>query len=151
MSFWPNIYKKIFDQVKIIEYRRRFPKDCSFAYMYVSKPVKAICGIVYFGKIHKISDWETQYKEIPDVQSRILKYKKNYLYGAEISAVQYIEPITLEELRKEIPNFHAPQSYILLENNELLAHYLENKIVKIGNKITNNLENIFPEHVCKEY
>lgn len=48
MSFWPSVYSKIEGQVKLIEYRRVFPKNCEYAYMYISKPVKAISAIIYF-------------------------------------------------------------------------------------------------------
>lgn len=151
MSFWPDIYNKISHQIKLVEYRRNLPKNCNYAYMYVSKPVKAICGIVYFGQQYCISDWESEYSTDPILAKRISKYKTKYRYGVEISAFQKIKPISLYDLKNNIPNFNAPQSYILLENNPTLEKYLHSNVVFIGEKITNNLLNIFPEHICKEY
>lgn len=153
MSFWPSIYNKISNQEKLIEYRRNFPKDCEYAYMYISKPVKAICGIIYFGKIHSLYDWQQEFISSKDVQLRIIKYieDENYRYGAEIKGIQQIEPITLEELRNNVPNFVAPQSYFLLNNNLPLKQYIEKHTKFLGLEIKNNLHAIFPEHVCKNY
>lgn len=61
MSFWPSVYKRILNQKKLLEYRRDFPKDCDYAYMYVSSPVKAICAIIYFGKKYSIEEWKNEY------------------------------------------------------------------------------------------
>lgn len=153
MSFWPQIYDKITSQAKLIEYRRVFPKDCSMAYMYISKPVKAICAIIYFEKIHSLYDWEKEFSEFPDVQLRIKDSlaNENYRYGAEISAIQKIKPISLDELRENIPNFVAPQSYLLLENNIPLKTYVEKHTSYVGELIKNDLSSIYPEHVCKRY
>ncbi len=64
MSFKPSVFNKIIDQIKIIEYRRNFPKNCSYAYMYVSKPVQAICGIIYFGNNYSLLAWQNEYKKM---------------------------------------------------------------------------------------
>ena len=151
MSFWPSIYEKIENQIKLIEYRRNFPTECSWAYMYVSKPIKAVCGIVYFNKKHSLFDWSEEYKNKPEVTTRISKYSQTYRYGVEISGFQKIQPITLDELRANVPNFVAPQSYFILENNPILKKYISENTIKIGERIDNNLTNIFPEHICKQY
>lgn len=153
MSFWPKIYDKITSQKKLIEYRRTFPKDCTMAYMYISKPVKAICAIIYFGEIHSLDHWKQEYQDYPDVQLRIKDSleNENYRYGAEISAIQKIRPITLNELRENITNFTAPQSYLLLENNNELKNYIERNTSYVGELIINDLSSIYPEHVCKRY
>ena len=131
MSFWPEIYNKISNQIKIIEYRRRFPKNCSYAFMYVSKPIKAICGIIYFGKQHNLNDWKIEYLNNSDIIERIIPYIEKYNYGTEILGFQKIKPISLDELRENVPNFVAPQSYILLENNSILKKYIYDNIIYI--------------------
>lgn len=152
MSFWPSIHNKIAGQIKIIEYRRNFPKECTHAYMYVSKPVKAICGIVYFTQKHSVHDWKDEYAYSTEILSRINDtLDSGARYAMEIGAYQEIEPITLDELRENVEGFVAPQSYLLLENNIELCEFLQKKTVKIGKRIENNLTNIFPEHICKRY
>lgn len=151
MSFWPNIYDQILSQDKLIEYRRHFPKDCSYAYMYVTKPKKAICAIIYFGKIHSIEDWKKEYIENNQVIKRINEFNNSYKYGAEIIGIQQIEPISLESLRENIPNFVAPQSYLLLDNNPALFNYINSNTKFIGSRICNDIKNIYPMHICKKY
>lgn len=148
MSFWPSVYERILKKEKLIEYRRRFPSNCTYAYMYISKPVKSICGIIYFGKLHSIADWKIEYQENETILKRIDSYSNSYNYGMEIVAVQQIEPIKLEELRRNIDGFTAPQSYLLLENNKKLKAYIESHTKYLGDRIENNLENIFPQHIC---
>ena len=53
LSFKPNVYKKIYEGVKIFEHRRNFPNEPIMAYMYVSKPVRAITGIAYLSNRHE--------------------------------------------------------------------------------------------------
>lgn len=151
MSFQPKVYNKISNQIKIIDYRRRFPRDCSYAFMYVSKPIKAICGIIYFGNKHYLSDWKVKYFNNLELSEKIDFYSKKYNYGIEILGFQKIKPITLDELRDNVPNFFAPQSYILLKNNTILNEYIYNNIVYVDEKKENNISNIFPKHICREY
>lgn len=150
MSFWPKIFEQIIIQRKLIEYRRNFPKNCDFAYMYISKPKKSICGIIYFNNKHNLKDWESKYKDDDLVSKRIAKYSENYRYAVEIKAIQKIEPISLEQLQSIFPNFRAPQSYILLNNFPDIQAFIESNTILIGDKIINNLDKIYPEHICKE-
>ena len=151
MSFYSEIYNKILHKIKIIEYRKRFPKDCFYAYMYVSKPVQAICGIIYFGNSHSLLEWQNKYKKNEIILKRINNYINKYRFGTEIIAIQKIKPIPLKELRDNLLNFSPPQSYYILENNIPLKNFIENNTIKIGEKLLNNTTNIFPEHICKEY
>jgi len=151
MSFKPSIFNKIVDQIKIIEYRRNFPKNCSYAYMYVSRPVQAVCGIIYFGDIHSLLDWKNMYSDNDIILQRINKYIDEYRFGTEIIAVQKIKPLSLKKLRDNLINFQPPQSYYILENNIPLKIFLENNLFYLEEKLINNVTNIFPEHICKEY
>ena len=151
MSFYPSIYDKIANQTKLVEYRRTFPKDCSYAYMYVSKPTKAICGIIYFGKKYQLLDWKNEYANNEEVSERIESFLETYRYAFEIVSFQKIVPIPLEQLRTNIPNFTAPQSYLILENNQVLFKYIKQNVVFIGEKVTNNFSNAYPAHICARY
>ena len=151
MSFWPEVYEKIIEQKKLVEYRRRMPMECEYAFMYVSKPVKSICGIIQFGTKHKLSDWEKYYINDSQIMMRISEFKEKYNYGSEIISVYKIKPIKLADLREHVKGFVAPQSYIILDNKPELFEYIKNNLVLKGEKIDNNLNNIFPEHICKRY
>lgn len=151
MSFWPSVYSKIEGQVKLIEYRRVFPKNCEYAYMYISKPVKAISAIIYFKKMHSIEDWKQTYESNEEIINRINDFSSSYRYAMEIEKVQKTEPIFLEDLRNNVPNFTAPQSYLLLENNKALSEYIKKNIKLVGDPIINDLTNVLPEHICRRY
>ncbi|MBD3948902.1 hypothetical protein I4Q36_04935 [Tuanshanicoccus lijuaniae] len=150
ISFWPKIFEQIIDQRKLIEYRRNFPQNCDYAYMYISKPIKSICGIIYFNKKHSLKDWKAQYENDDLVSKRIAKYSENYRYAVEIKGIQKIKPISLKQLQNNFPNFRAPQSYILLNNFPDIQDFIEDNTILVGNKIINALDEIYPEHICKE-
>lgn len=151
MSFWPSVYSKIEQQVKLIEYRRNFPKDCEYAYMYISKPVKAITAIIYFRNKYSLEEWKKEYATNEQVTDRINNFSGNYRYAMEIEKIQKIEPIHLEELRKNVPNFTAPQSYLLLENNKILYEYIKRNVKFLEDPIINDLSNLLPHHICRRY
>lgn len=148
MSFWPSVYNRICDQTKLLEYRRRFPKNCEYAYMYVSSPVKAICGIVYFGKKYDLEEWKKEYAYDSEIIKRIDKYLDNYKYAYEIKAIQKIKPITLKSLRENNDGFVAPQSYLLLNNFPELAKYIKSQEEFIDEVITNDLVDLLPNNIC---
>lgn len=148
MSFWPSVYNRICDQTKLLEYRRRFPKNCEYAYMYVSSPVKAICGIVYFGKKYDLEEWKKEYAYDSEIIKRIDKNLDNYKYAYEIKAIQKIKPITLKSLRENNDGFVAPQSYLLLNNFPELAKYIKSQEEFIDEVITNDLVDLLPNNIC---
>jgi hypothetical protein len=148
MSFWPSVYDRICNQTKLLEYRRRFPENCKYAYMYISSPVKAICGIVFFGEKHDLLDWKKEYSHDTELIEKIDIYLKNYRYAYEIKAIQRIQPITLEELRMSNVGFVAPQSYLLLNNFPKLANYIKSKEEFIDEIIINDLDNLLPNNIC---
>ena len=148
MSFWPSVYNRICDQTKLLEYRRRFPKNCEYAYMYISSPVKAICGIVYFGKKYDLEEWKKEYAYDSEIIKRIDKYLDNYKYAYEIKAIQKIKPITLKSLRENNDGFVAPQSYLLLNNFPELAKYIKSQEEFIDEVITNDLVDLLPNNIC---
>lgn len=112
LSFKPEVYEKIKAGKKIYEHRRNFPDEPIMAYMYVSAPIKAVTGIVYLGKRHLLSEWKEVFKDDMDVVARIEKYQKSYRYVMEIDEFFETTKVSLEELRRDVPGFVAPQMYI---------------------------------------
>lgn len=147
MSFWPEVYNRILNKEKLLEYRRIFPKNCTHAYMYVSSPIKAICAIIYFNEVIKLEDLKGKHNL--DLDKRIDSYSSNYLYSGTIKAIQKIKPISLQELRENVPNFTAPQSFLYIDNFPILKEYIEKNIIYDGELITNDLLNIIPDQLCR--
>ena len=147
LSFKPEVYEKIKSGKKIFEHRRNFPDEPIMAYMYVSAPVKAITGIVYLGKRHLLSDWKEEFKEDKDAVARIEKYQESYRYAMEIDKFQETTQISLEDLRRDVNGFVAPQMYIYLDDTDLLK-YIENHIKLCSLKKVHSFENIQSISVC---
>lgn len=149
LSFRPDVYEKIKSGVKIFEHRRNFPDEPIMAYMYVSSPVKAITGVVYLGKRHCLSDWMEAYKEDGNAVTRIKEYmeKYHYRYAMEIERFQETSQISLEDLRKNVPGFVAPQMYIYLDGTELLE-YIESNLKMPDLQVEHSFERIEACQVC---
>ena len=148
LSFKPNVYEKIYNGIKIFEHRRNFPDEPIMAYMYVSKPVRAITGIVYLSNRHVISEWKEEFKEDAKAVERIEGYEKSYRYAMEILEFQETTEIGLDDLKRDVPNFVAPQSYIYLDNNLSLLEYIENKLQYKGVNVKNDFSVITSDQVC---
>lgn len=148
LSFKPNVYEKIYNGIKIFEHRRNFPDEPIMAYMYVSKPVRAITGIVYLSNRHVISEWKEEFKEDAKAVERIKGYEKSYRYAMEILEFQETTEIGLDDLKRDVPNFVAPQSYIYLDNNLSLLEYIENKLQYKGVNVKNDFSVITSDQVC---
>ena len=102
------------------------------AYMYVSKPVRAITGIVYLNNRHMLVDWEKEFSDDMDAQMRIKEYLKSYRYAMEISEFQETNAIGLDDLKRDLEGFVVPQSYYYLDNNPQLLKYIEDRIIIKG-------------------
>ena len=149
LSVRPDVYEKIKSGLKIFEHRRNFPDEPIMAYMYVSSPVKAITGVVYLGKRHCLSDWMEDYKEDSNAVTRIKEYieKYHYRYAMEIDRFQETSQILLDDLRKNVPGFVAPQMYIYLDGTELLE-YIESNLKMIDLQVERSFERI---EACQVY
>lgn len=147
LSFKPEVYEKIKSGKKIFEHRRNFPDEPIMAYMYVSAPVKAITGIVYLGKRHLLSDWKEEFKEDKDAIARIEKYQESYRYAMEIDEFQDTTAISLDDLRRDVPGFVAPQMYIYLDGTELLT-YIEDRISWESANVRHNFDIVLSDEIC---
>lgn len=147
LSFKPEVYEKIKSGKKIFEHRRNFPDEPIMAYMYVSAPVKAITGIVYLGKRHLLSDWHEEFKDDKDAVARIEKYQESYRYAMEIDEFQETTEISLENLKRDIPGFYAPQMYIYLDGTEL-SEYIEKNVEMQYVNVSHEFKNIESSMVC---
>ena len=149
LSFRPDVYERIRTGVKIFEHRRNFPDEPIMAYMYVSSPIKAITGIVYLGKRHCLSDWLEEFKEDSNATIRIKDYMEtyNYRYAMEICKFQETSRISLDDLRKNVPGFVAPQMYVYLDGTDLLK-YIEYNLEIKDLLVVHSFENINCCQVC---
>lgn len=147
LSVKPSVYENISTGKKIFEHRKNFPNENILAYLYVSKPVKAIQGMVYLKNRHIIKDWETEFAYDAKAVARIKKYEELYRYAMEISSFQETNAIKLEKLKQDFESFYVPQSYIYLENKPLLD-YIKANIVPVGKVIKHSFNKICSDQIC---
>lgn len=132
---------------KIYEHRRFFPNEPVTAYIYISRPVQALAGILYLDNKVNIEDWKEKYLYDPATLKRIDKYLKHHIVAMEIKKFQNTTQIPLAEIRKEFPDFLIPKMYYYLDDLPLLD-YLRQHQKEVGQLITHGFENITSDKIC---
>lgn len=147
LSLKPDVFQNVKSGTKIYEHRRVFPDEPIKAYIYISRPIQALTGIMYLGNKTNIEDWKEKYKDDADAQKRIDEYLKHFKVVMEIQKFQNTSSIALEDIKKVFPNFLIPQMYYYLDEHPLLK-YLNDNLVPIGEPITYTFENITSDQIC---
>jgi predicted transcriptional regulator len=147
LSFKSDVYKKILSGEKIYEHRKVFPDEPIKAYLYVSRPVYAITGIIYLGKKHSLLDWKNEYAYDSKAISRIDDYLQHHRYAIEILEFQETTLISLKTLRNDFDKFVVPQMYYYLDGTPLLCYLEKNLQYKYIN-IKHEFVNIASDKIC---
>lgn len=124
MSIRDGPFEAIIEGKKGHEFRRRFYIDepCQVVF-YVSSPVSAICGVGVFDKPIK-GNIEDLVKIIKSHSFSSEESLRNHMeginegYALPVTKSRRISPVTLDELREEIPGFAPPQSYCNFNANK---------------------------------
>ena len=89
------------------------------------------------------------YKKDSNAVTLIKEYIKtyHYRYAMEIDRFQETSQISLDDLRKNVPGFVAPQMYIYLDGTELLG-YIESNLKMADLQIKHSFERIEACQVC---
>lgn len=148
LSLKADVYNKVISGDKIYEHRKVFPDEDVKAYIYVSNPIKAICGIMYLSNKTSLLNWREKYKDDEECVNRIDVYLYKHKFGMEINKFENSIPINLNTLRNDLTKFIVPQMYYFIENSELLE-YLENNLTLDGTVITNTYQNVSSHMICK--
>ena len=148
LSLREDVYRRILSGEKIYEHRKAFPDEPVKAYIYVSNPMKSICGIMYLSNKTSLYDWKEKFKDDEEAIKRIDKYLESYKYVMEINRFENTNAISLETLRKNLKKFIVPQMYYFIEDTELLK-YLEKNLIKDGFAVTHSYDNISSDMICK--
>lgn len=124
----PEYAKKLISGEKDIELRKMKPnvQPGDYVIIYASAPVKAVWGL---GKIKSIIEcnpsalWKKYSSRLGIDKQSYCSYYEGYLnaIGIEFDIIKAITPIKLEELRKVDPNFHPPQIYRYVTNNDIIS------------------------------
>jgi predicted transcriptional regulator len=148
LSLREDVYKRVLSGEKIYEHRKVFPDEPVKAYIYVSKPMKAICGIMYLSNKTSLMNWKEMYRDDSECIKRIDEYLPHHKFGMEINRFENTNSIPLDKLRKDLTKFIVPQMYYFIENSELLS-YLETYLKPDGIVVTHTYENVTSDMICK--
>lgn len=125
ISIKPKYAEMIFNGVKTIELRRKFPKvkKGTFVMIYASSPIKAVIGIGIVDDVtsgNPLSFW-------PSVKQNAgvtLQEFKNYYEDSSVAVGIHLKeisrlprPLNLSQLREVWPKFHPPQGYHYLSQD----------------------------------
>lgn len=152
LSMQPHWKEKIMSGEKILEYRTRFLDEEVIAYLYVSKPVCGIAGILHLGKKIYLEDWLEKYKDDLLIFQRIQDYmqRKNKV-AMPVVSFQETETIYRTDLNEKLDKFVVPQSYYYLKEGSALTDFLSEKIILLGERKYNNFSENIDDDVCKNY
>ena len=145
LSFRPEYFGPLLYGIKKYEYRKRFCDEETIAYLYLSGKSKQVIGIMELGKPIRLDDTRDNYIDYPDTLKRV----DEYIESKDINAIPikslslFKNPLSLEDIRKEIPNFMPPQMYFVLDNHLKLKQLLEQQ--KVCEKL------FYHEHNCIYY
>lgn len=148
LSMRKDVFDKVLSGEKIYEHRKVFPNEPVKAYIYVSSPIKSICGVMYLSNKTSLLDWKETYKDDPKCIQRIDKYLLHYNFAMEINRFENTNAISLKKLKEDLTRFVVPQMYYYIEDSELL-NYLEKNLVSNGIVVTHTYENITSSLICK--
>ncbi len=129
ISLKEEYFKRILDGTKVFEFRRVFASSLDEPFMcaiYVSSPVQAIQGVVYFdkptkGSVEEILELarESKYPFIKGVEEYFWGKSTGYALKVKDSKL-FQQPISLRDIQKIHPGFRPPQSFYCLENQQFL-------------------------------
>lgn len=128
LSLQEKPYNEIKSGEKIYEYRTRYQKVPTTAFIYVSQTVKKITGIIEFdtpiiGTDEEISRLAESLKE-GSYQGMKQYLNKGIGYAIQVKKLIEIEPVSLQTLRERFSNLVVPQSYYLINNKKELLDFL---------------------------
>lgn len=122
----PEYANKLISGEKDIELRKTKPhvQAGDYAIIYASAPAKVVLG---YGKIKRIilcspqEMWANFSTRLGINEQDYLMYYKNSnrSVGIEFEMIKQINPISLAELRRVDPNFHPPQIYRYVTNEDI--------------------------------
>ena len=145
LSFRPEYFGPLLYGIKKYEYRKRFCDEETIAYLYLSGKSKQVIGIMELGKPIRLDDTRDNYIDYPDTLKRVDEYiESNDINAIPIKSLSLFKnPLSLEDIRKEIPYFMPPQMYFVLDNHLKLKQLLEQQ--KACEKL------FYHEHNCIYY
>ncbi|MFV0274898.1 MAG: hypothetical protein ACK5HL_01495 [Bacilli bacterium] len=154
LSFSPNFFRPILYGIKKYEYRKRFCKEPTTAYLYLSSPIQEIIGIMQLGRLIKIEDVINNYDNSSITYERLsISMESGEKFAIPIESLQlFKEPIGINKIKELSPNFFVPQCYLDITKHQKLYDYIKNQEL-YELEFTHSHNNIYHENIgctCRE-
>lgn len=129
LSFRPEFFRLILYDIKKYEYRKRFCKEPTTAYLYLSAPVQEVIGIMELGTPIHIDEEILEYDKKSSVYARLKEnLNKGELFAIPIESLElYKKPIPISKIKELEPDFSIPQCYLNIENHPKVFDYLNSQ------------------------
>ena len=140
ISLQTQYWQLIVEAKKDYEYRRIFRNDAVTAFVYATAPVNAVVGVVEFDVpiIASIAEiCGIVERQSPGSTQRMMEYMKGLdkAYAVPILSYQVLgAPVPIQEIRRQVHDFHPPQSYLILANHPALHALLQERRSGSGGK-----------------
>ena len=148
LSLKPDIYNQIATEKKIFEHRKVFPDEPIKAYIYISRPVQSIAGVMILDNKTPLESWKNLFANDKEAILRIDDFMSRNKYTMQIKQFQDTNRIPLALIKEFEPTFVIPQMYYFIDGSNLLS-YLEQNLFPQGDLITHDFSEITSDMVCR--
>ncbi|MEX1028133.1 MAG: ASCH domain-containing protein [Candidatus Paceibacterota bacterium] len=127
LSIHPRFVEKILAGEKTVELRRRRPRSVAgdLIAVYASTPERRLCGIVQIEEV-RVGGVRDMWPQVGKQAGVTKEEYESYFCGCKktvaivlMNPSSLVEPVSLDQLRKAWPNFHPPQGFRYLEDEQV--------------------------------
>lgn len=125
ISIHPVYMASILSGTKTVELRKRIPalEVGVRLWLYSTKPVAALVGTAYVADVESGSPdqiWDNYHEKVGVCRAQFDAYYQDspIAHGITLTDVKDGTPIDIEGLRRIKPNFHPPQVFVYISNEE---------------------------------
>ncbi|MEG1647987.1 MAG: hypothetical protein RRY16_02885 [Bacilli bacterium] len=144
LSFRPEFFRPIFYDIKKYEYRKRFCKEATTAYLYLSSPCQKVIGIMELGVPIMTEEIINAHLDNSILKNRINHCIENgEKFAIPIESFRLFKnPIPISKLKEIDEKFSVPQCYLNIEKYKKIFEYI-NKQELYDNEFVNTHEDIY--------
>lgn len=154
LSFNPKFFRPILYDIKKYEYRKRFCKESTTAFLYLSTPLQVVIGVIELGVPIMIKETLDKYPGDSIINKRVQScIESGELYAIPIESLRlYKEPISISKIKQIDQAFIVPRCYLdITKFNEVYTYLRSQDMydIEFYNEHCNLYENNFG-CTCKE-
>jgi len=129
LSFKPEFFRPILYDIKKYEYRKRFCKEATTAYLYLSAPIQEVIGIMELGVPVLTKDVVLNYVEGTTIRKRTQHcIDVGELFAIPIESLQLFKnPVPVSKIKELDLTFRVPRCYLNIAKYDKAYEYLKSQ------------------------